>query len=42
MARLVGCMNFVIFMLLIYVMPVVGIGFLAALSLKGWRNRRKP
>jgi len=35
-------MNFVLFILLVYVMPVVGIGFLLALSLKGWRNRRKP
>jgi len=34
-------MNFILFILLVYVMPVVGIGFLAALSLKGWRNRRK-
>jgi hypothetical protein len=41
-ARLVGCMNFVIFLLLVYVMPVVGIGVLIALSLKGWRQRRKP
>jgi len=34
-------MNFVIFILLVYVMPVVGIGILLALSLKGWRNRPK-
>ena len=42
MARLVGCMNFLIFLLLVFVMPLVATGVLIALTVKSWRNRRQP